>query len=41
MGADRFFDGGQFNPGKLGEYITGFAVKNLKGAPEALVKANS
>ncbi|WP_081756444.1 CmpA/NrtA family ABC transporter substrate-binding protein [Candidatus Contendibacter odensensis] len=41
MGPDRFFDGGQFDPKKLGEYVTGFAVKNLKVAPDALLKANA
>ncbi|MFZ1827594.1 MAG: CmpA/NrtA family ABC transporter substrate-binding protein [Candidatus Competibacteraceae bacterium] len=41
MGPDRFFDGGLFDPKKLGEYVTGFAVKNLKVAPDALLKANA
>jgi len=41
MGPDRFFDGGSFDPKKLGEYVTGFAVKNLKVAPDALLKANA
>ncbi len=41
MGPDRFFDGGQFDPKKLGEYVTGFAVKNLKVAPDVLLKANA
>ena len=41
MGPDRFFDGGVFDPAKSGEYVTGFAVKNLKVTPEALLKANS
>ena len=41
MGPDLFFDGGRFDPKKSGEYATGFAVKNLKVASEALIKANA
>jgi nitrate/nitrite transport system substrate-binding protein len=41
MGPDLFFDGGRFDPKKSGEYATGFAVKNLKVAPAALIKANA
>jgi len=41
MGPDQFFDGGRFDPKKSGEYVAGFAVKNLKVAPDALFKANA
>ncbi len=41
MGPDLFFDGGRFDPKKSSEYATSFVVKNLKVAPEALVKANA
>jgi hypothetical protein len=41
MGPDMFFDGMQYDPTKLMEYLAGFKVQNMKVAMDALAKLNA